>query len=489
MYLVGTDGDDLLVGGADADTLVGLGGNDTLQGGDGDDLLIGGAGYDTLDGGAGSDTVSYADAEPVGMYEFLMVNLLGQYASVIGPFGGGLLDNLVSIENVIGSSGADWLVGTAGDNHLSGGAGNDNIEGRGGVDILDGGDGNDAVYTTTASSTGPAAAGSMMIGGDGDDAIQSGNSNDIMLGGNGNDLLTVGDFVTSRIVDGGGGNDTLSFAGAGLNNFQNGVVFDLNQTTGQTVATGVVLTVAGVENAYGSAGNDTLIGDAGANSFRGGAGDDTLIGGGGDDVLEGGDGNDVLEGGSGTDTLVYSVSNVTSTAVNLATGVATSVTANGVFTDSLTSIENVFGTNGSDVIVGDASNNFIRSGDGADILQGGAGQDVLDGEAGADTFVFQSGDSEVSAPDTIRFFGGEDRIQFLDGPAGSASNYVELEQPDPTAVNALFAGEGVRYVAMQTGWSVFLYVDLGEEGTTYDQLIVLTGSHVMGIDASSILGL
>lgn len=489
MYVVGTEGDDLLVGGADADTLVGLGGNDTLQGGEGDDLLIGGAGYDTLDGGAGSDTVSYEDAQPVGMFEFLMVNLLGQYASVIGPFGGGLLDSLVSIENVIGSSGADWLVGTAGDNHLSGGAGNDNIEGRGGADVLDGGDGDDAINTVTASSTGPAAAGSMMIGGDGNDTIQSGNSNDTMLGGNGDDFLSVGDFATSRIVDGGAGTDTLSFAGAGVNDFQNGVVFDLNQNAAQTVAPGVVLTVTGVENVYGSRGDDTLVGDGGANSLRGGAGDDTLSGGGGDDFLEGGEGNNVLDGGSGSDTLLYSVTNATSTSVNLAAGVATFVTANGVFTDSLTSIENVIGTNGSDVIVGDANNNFIRGGGGADILQGGAGQDVLDGEAGADTFVFQSGDSDVSAPDTIRFFGGEDRIQFLDGPAGSASNYVELEQPDSTAVNALFAGEGVRYVAMQAGSSVFLYVDLGEEGTTYDQLIVLTGSHVMGMDAGSILGL
>jgi Ca2+-binding RTX toxin-like protein len=44
MYLEGTEGDDVLIGGADADTLVGLGGNDTLQGGDGDDRLDGGDG-------------------------------------------------------------------------------------------------------------------------------------------------------------------------------------------------------------------------------------------------------------------------------------------------------------------------------------------------------------------------------------------------------------------------------------------------------------
>ncbi len=65
MYLTGTEGDDILVGGSDADTLVGLGGDDTLYGGDGDDLLMGGTGHNTLDGGAGNDTVSYADQAPV----------------------------------------------------------------------------------------------------------------------------------------------------------------------------------------------------------------------------------------------------------------------------------------------------------------------------------------------------------------------------------------------------------------------------------------
>lgn len=187
--------------------------------------------------------------------------------------------------------------------------------------------------------------------------------------------------------------------------------------------------------------------------------------------------------------MLFNATDATGASINLAAGIATFATANGVFTNGLTSIESVIGTRGSDVIVGDANNNFIRSEGGADTLQGGAGQDLLDGDEGADTFVFQSGDSEIAAPDTIRFFASADRIQFLDGPTGSAANYVELEQPDFLAVDALFAGEGVRYVAMQAGSTVFLYADLGEEGTTYDQLIVLTGSHIMGIDASSILGL
>jgi len=407
MYLVGTEGDDLLIGGADADTLVGLGGDDTLQGGEGDDLLIGGPGHDVLDGGAGSDTVSYEDAEPAGMFGFLMINLQGLYASMVGP-AGGPLDTLASIENAIGSSGADWLVGTAGDNHLSGGAGNDTIEGKGGADILEGGAGNDLIVT--GGAFGAAAPGSLLIGGEGDDSIQSGNSNDTMLGGAGNDALSVGNYATTRIVDGGDGTDLLAFSSG----FEAGVTVDLNLTT-QTIAPGVVLTLTNVENVNGTEAGDTLIGDANAN---------VIYGWGGDDVIYGGAGNDGI---------------------------------NGV--------------------------------DGADYIVGGAGQDGLRGGEGADTFVFASGDSDPSAPDTINDLTAEDHILFTDAPAGDASNYAELETVDMLVVDALFAGAGVRYVAMVQGSGVMLFADTGAEGATFDQVILIANVSLSAIDASSILGL
>lgn len=401
MYLTGTEGDDILVGGVEDDTIQGLGG---------DDLLIGGAGHNVLDGGAGSDTVSYADATPVGMFGFLMINLLGQYTSIIGP-GGGAVDTLASIENAIGSAGADWLVGTSGDNVLSGGAGNDTIEGKGGADVLDGGDGGDLI--TTLGIFGPAAVGSLMIGGDGNDSIQSGNSNDTMLGGAGDDYLEARNYATTRIIDGGTGVDALGFFDTTGAVFSNGVVLDLNKTGAQTVASGVVVTVSNVENVYGSGAGDTLIGDGGGNLLRGNAGADWLYGNGGDDRIEGGDGDDYI--------------------------------------------------------------------------QGGQGQDTLRGDAGADTFAFAAGDSV--SPDTIQAFAADDHILFLDGPAGTSSDYLEISTIDFAAVDAAFAGDGVRYVAMQMFSDVFLFADVGDEGTTYDQMIILSGTSLSSIDAGSILGL
>ena len=51
----GTDGNDRLIGGADADWLIGLAGADRLRGVGGDDRLEGGAGRDLLAGGDGDD--------------------------------------------------------------------------------------------------------------------------------------------------------------------------------------------------------------------------------------------------------------------------------------------------------------------------------------------------------------------------------------------------------------------------------------------------
>src|SRR2546428_4087755 len=53
----GTEGNDSIVGTADADVINGLGGNDNIQAGDGSDTVIGGAGNDTISGNGGVDWV------------------------------------------------------------------------------------------------------------------------------------------------------------------------------------------------------------------------------------------------------------------------------------------------------------------------------------------------------------------------------------------------------------------------------------------------
>jgi Ca2+-binding RTX toxin-like protein len=234
-----------------ADTIYGYGGNDTIYGLGGDDMLKGGAGADWLVGGEGIDSASYADSS-----EGVVVSL----TSGQGFNGTAEDDTLVGIENLYGSSYADWLVGNAEANMLSG---------LNGDDVLDGGNGADTLY-----------------GGNGADTLKGGGGADTLAGGNGADTL-----------DGGTGIDTADYsASAG------GVYVSLLSGSGLwNDAAGDDL--ESIENVTGSAHGDELWGDTGTNVLTGGNGGDQLYGYSGDDVLNGGAGNDTLKGGTGTDTM------------------------------------------------------------------------------------------------------------------------------------------------------------------------------------------
>jgi Ca2+-binding RTX toxin-like protein len=106
------------------------------------------------------------------------------------------------------------------------------------------------------------------------------------LFGNGVNEVISGVGATS--IDGGTGDDTVSYEAASA-----GVTLDLSDTSDD---------ITNVENIVGSEHADTLTGDSGNNVLEGGAGVDTLDGGAGDDILYGGAGDDDITGGSGADT-------------------------------------------------------------------------------------------------------------------------------------------------------------------------------------------
>ena len=123
--LDGTDADDALVGRDGADVLNGGLGSDLLLGGEGDDILVGGAGADRLVGGHGHDTADFsAESGPVEVDLTLGVATDAADGK----------DNLVSIEELIGTVFNDALTGNASDNIIVGG---------GGADLMVGGEGSD----------------------------------------------------------------------------------------------------------------------------------------------------------------------------------------------------------------------------------------------------------------------------------------------------------------------------------------------------------
>jgi Ca2+-binding RTX toxin-like protein len=197
-----------------------------------------------------------------------------------------------------------------------------------------------------------------------------------LAGGAGNDTLTgsqtLADTVASGVLltylDGGAGNDIIK--GSDL-------VIDNN---GRFV-TDILL---------GWEGNDSIQGLKGDNLIDGGSGNDTLRGGGDDDTLEGGQGNDLLDGGpGGIDTAVYR-KDINKVNVNLLTGIAIdgfATTDTIAKLGTLSSIENVIGSNYADTITGDTQSNYLAGLAGNDSISGGTGNNTLDGGTGSDTLI------------------------------------------------------------------------------------------------------
>jgi serralysin len=461
--LYGSPFGDHLTGDDGANSILGNGGSDVLMGAGGDDYLMGGPGDDTLDGGAGTDTAVFSGARS----SYIITSGAGAL-TVSGPDGTDVLTNIEKLAfsdqtvdaaslggggavpgaTLNGTAGNDFLVGTGGDDHISGLAGDDVLRGGAGNDTLDGGPGTDNAFYDDASSgvtvslavSGPqdtggagtdtlvsienlygSSFGDTLTGDDGSNSILGNGGNDVLNGGGGNDYLMGGPGADT--IDGGDGIDTAVFSGplasysvvanAGtvtvsgpdgtdtLTNVEKLAFADQTIDAPGAVIPGIILS--------GASGNDVL---------TGGAGDDALSGLGGDDILRGGAGNDTLDGGSGTDNAFYDTASAGVTVdLSLAGSAQNTV---GAGSDTLISIENLYGSPFSDVLIGDAGPNSLSGaagddtlsgGDGADVLYGGAGSDHMAGGAGNDMFLYLSlADSPVGAPDQISDFAAGDRI-------------------------------------------------------------------------------
>ncbi len=100
-----------------------------------------------------------------------------------------------------------------------------------------------------------------------DDVISGGGGADTLSGAGGNDTIDGG--LGNDAIDGGSGTDTVTYAGSGS-------AVTINLGTGAASGGLGTDTLANVENAIGSASNDTLFGGAAANRLTGGAGNDSF---------------------------------------------------------------------------------------------------------------------------------------------------------------------------------------------------------------------
>jgi Ca2+-binding RTX toxin-like protein len=282
--LIGTEGADILTGGAAQSTIAGFGGNDLLDGGDGDDTLAGGAGRDILLGGAGNDLLDGGDN-----------------ADILAPGSGA--------DVVVGGAGSDVMIFS--DVPLSLVLTFNPDDEVGAITTIPGGTVLPA-GTIAAPIVVDFAAGTVIQAG----VVTTFTGVEGVLGTVLSDVFH--DAGVGHAIDGGAGNDTIfgvagttlayvTATGGVLADLARGVVEGNSSVGNDTVfnvtrieTTNFADTILGAsagEHLVGLGGNDTINGAGGNDTIEGGAGADSLAGGEGDDILVGGLGSDSLMGG------------------------------------------------------------------------------------------------------------------------------------------------------------------------------------------------
>lgn len=200
-------------------------------------------GYLTIDGTKATEAGRYTAARELGGDVKILQEVVKEQETKVGKRtektqyrhyelkhinGNSLLsvDNLHSVEEIIGSKRGDTFLGSMFGDIFHGADGNDKIEGNDGNDRLYGDKGNDTLRGDNGDD--------QLYGGDGNDNLIGGTGNNYLHGGDGDDELQVHGNNTLNVLLGGKGNDKL----------------------------------------YGSGGTDLLDGGEGNDVLKGGDGDD-----------------------------------------------------------------------------------------------------------------------------------------------------------------------------------------------------------------------
>ncbi|WP_305072126.1 cadherin domain-containing protein [Microvirga puerhi] len=412
-------------------------GDDTAYGGVGNETFSGGPGSNYIDGGVGTaDTIDYSWATAS-----VTLSLALSGSQWIGFQS----DQILNVENIIGSAQADKLTGSDVANKLQGGAGADTLEGGFGNDTLDGGDGIDTArysgssgVTVSLAINGAQDAGvygsdtligiENLEGGSGADKLTGNDGNNTLTGGNGNDTLTGG--LGNDLLDGGAGEDRAVYTG-------NSTAYTITSNTDGT------FTIAGPEGqdilkdvrlAQFADKTIALVNGAPSSIFLSGstisetAAPGTTIG-----TLFGSDpDNDTLTyslvsnagglfGLNGTNLVLqgaldyetakqYTIAVKASDAYGkdlvkaVTINVRNVVETNPLKLTGTAKQDSLVGEDGNDLIKGLGGNDTLWGQGGNDTLIGGAGNDALIGGIGKDVFVFDTKPNVRSNVDTIYGF-------------------------------------------------------------------------------------
>ena len=445
-----------------------------------------------------------------------------------------------AIEPYEDGDGPGMLVGGDEADFIHGEGGNDKIKGMGGADDIKGDDDDDTLY-----------------GGDGDDKLDGGAGNDTLMGEAGDDELKGG--TGDNTLDGGGGTDIAVYLDSHIKQVKVTLRGDADGTaivvpTGQSstdpfgdAATRGMDILRSIENVKGTHGDDIIDGDGNANLLKGLDGADMINGHGEDDTilpnrpamdmdddgildsntaagnLNGNppttDGADVVDGGMGSDTISYEGESgdvtvnlgdlqaatddvIAHVAVTISTvsGITDMIKVTGTGMDDdphLSTIENVIGGFGGDILTGDVRANTLSGGGGNDMLYGeqptdaemggddmligGAGDDNLNGGPGNDTLNGGPGDDTLNGnagDDT--YMGVEDDETVTEAEDGGMDT-VYYTSLDDTTTNE--EDESMRGVTATTPDNVEMV--FGTQNV--DVLTAAAGATILGLGGNDML--
>jgi Ca2+-binding RTX toxin-like protein len=262
--IIGTAGDDSLLGTNCGEIIDGRAGDDNIDGRGGNDIIVGSAGADHIVAGSGNDIV-YAGAGND-------VVFAGTGNDIV--FGGTGNDHLYGEDGddtIMGEDGDDFIFGGLGRDILLGGAGNDTIQGNSYNDTLDGGDGNDNLAGGTGDDVLDGGADDdRLSGGDDNDVLSDGTGSDTVKGDDGDDHVMAAADAANDSHDGGSGKDTLDYSTATLS-----VTVDVGRGRADGLDIGHDL-IAAFEEVITGSGDDHIIAGSTSVTMTGGGGNDTF---------------------------------------------------------------------------------------------------------------------------------------------------------------------------------------------------------------------
>ena len=444
--LLGLGGDDLLDGGLGGDLMVGGLGNDTYKVDNAGDVITeDGAGVDTI-----LSSVSYSLANLVENMTLVgadAINATGNTLAnlLIGNGADNVLDGRLGADTMIGGDGNDtFVVDNTGDkvvetnssllqndtvnagisyrlganledlvltgvsglagvgnhraNHITGNSGANTLNGAYGADTMTGGDGNDTyvvdnsgdrvIETNNSLTQIDLVASSITYTLDAFvENLRLLGSADINGTGNGlNNILYAN--AGNNVLDGLGGNDTVSYASLSVLGLAAGSPNNTTMTNSVTTSGVIVdLNILGVQDTVGS-GFDRLVG---IENLTGSNFNDDLTGNTGNNILDGGAGADLLTGGKGNDTYVVDGADMV---VELAAEGLDTVQAS-VSYRLTANVEYLILTGAAVSGIGNNLDNQLTGNSLANFLDGRAGADKMNGGGGNDTYVIDNLGDEI----------------------------------------------------------------------------------------------